>query len=145
MNTTALHCLILSPSNPTTKILEHSLQNQYDNSRITNTTDPDDAIMEVESSHFNLILLVLDPLQDNHQKLFSKLRRKFISIPTVLIAKNKDFDVLLGMLDDHADRCEIIEAQGLTENTVRYSMLKAIRNHESAREVHPHAGYRERL
>ncbi len=135
MNTLALHCLILSPSNPTKELIEHSLQNQFDNFRITNTTNLHDAIMEVESSHFNIALLVLDPLQDDHHKLFGKLKSIFISLPTVMIANNKDLDVLIGMLDDHADRYEIIEARGLTENTVRYSMLKAIRNHESTRDL----------
>jgi PAS domain S-box-containing protein len=135
MTSTELHCLILSPEGSSIELLEASLQKQFNGSRITIAFSVRDAVSEVESSHFDLVLLVLDPLQENHRQLFSTLKEKPISMPTILVARDEDRDRLLEMLDGHDGCHEITDLRGLTENSIGHSIRKAIQNHESRWEL----------
>ena len=130
-----IHALILESSRDAAFPLESSLKSRFQGAHITATHLCADARSLLQKSVFDLVLLNLDPLLDEHKDLLLALHEHLTPMPTLLIVSHLQEERLHEIMPELVPSWEILHGETLTEVVLSRRVRKAIASHERQWEL----------
>ncbi len=126
----ALHCLLLESPAIDRRQLEDALQASYPDSSVTPRDSPRAAQEALRVSVYDLVLLCLAPLSDEHGALLEALLAHPTPMPAILIIAPGTEEALFELMPRLPGEWEVLDSSQLTVTGLHRRIQKAIETHQ---------------